>query len=738
MSDFNKNILACLTNIKGSGSFVSYSHAAFVFPGLEVENVGELSYPINEPQAKALINQAQKAPFGKGSQTIYDNSVRSAWEIDADKLKFSGNRWTAFLNDVLDTVKTDLGIENDHVAAHLYKMLIYEKGDFFLSHKDSEKEKGMFGTLIIALPSKHTGGELEVRFDGKEESIRFDNCSDNFEIPFAAFYADCDHEVKPLTDGYRVCLVYNLVQVKSGENLRIESLEKHVAKVSELLKVEEMNDNIDPKIILLEHQYTPGNFSVESLKLHDRIRAEVLVRGARQAGYYAKMCLVTSYIAGTPAWDEYGSNEDEDAIMEDVYDESLSIDHWLDEGVPPLRDVEFEEKDLLATFELNDGDPIIKEAEGYMGNYGPDLMHWYHYGAVMLWSVKTHETLLLEQNPANQLEWIAYYNESRSQLTKDELSICEEILSGSLESMNRATTPNYNVIVDWMIGCNNETCFDEIGNRLLTIHFLKIDSDHWAKLADFYPVRYLEDLFQHIAQQDSQPTITHLLSILNALSVKESCFSLIANQMKEIPACFSKLNSTLKKEKPLITPQTLRDLLSIESRFPQTKEWVGSMTSLMTEVKDRNYINTTLTGELIAVNSYSELAYQLMRSCRNNLQQRVNNKPEPPSDWSRPVPDTLIKDPTCGFLVAFLQSPDQHVYDYRQKQDKRMALENIIQYVDIDLSTETIRKGSPHVLRLTKTTASYNRQLKQWHEDVNLLEKVILKTDSITEMKGSV
>lgn len=38
----------CLKNIKGSGSFASSSTAVFFFPGLEVDNLGELSYPINE------------------------------------------------------------------------------------------------------------------------------------------------------------------------------------------------------------------------------------------------------------------------------------------------------------------------------------------------------------------------------------------------------------------------------------------------------------------------------------------------------------------------------------------------------------------------------------------------------------------------------------------------------------------------------------------------------------------
>src|SRR5690606_18440093 len=148
MSTFKTIILSLLNDIKGSGSFVSHHVAPFQFSGLTVNKVGEIAYPINEAQAKLLIDRAQKAPFGKGNKTIIDPKVRSAWEIDATDLEFSGDGWSGFLDKVLDHIKTDLGIGDYNIAANPYKMLIYGEGDFFLPHKDSEKEKGMFGTLI--------------------------------------------------------------------------------------------------------------------------------------------------------------------------------------------------------------------------------------------------------------------------------------------------------------------------------------------------------------------------------------------------------------------------------------------------------------------------------------------------------------------------------------------------------------------------------------------------------------
>jgi hypothetical protein len=219
MKNLKEKIVNCLNAVKGGGKFVSINTVDFVFPGLQVKGVPELSYPVNEAQAKALIQQAHRAPFGKGHETILDTSVRNAWEIDADKLSFIESRWKKLINQIIKNIKPEMGLEDCEVSAHLYKLLIYEKGDFFLSHKDTEKEKGMFGTLVVGLPSHFTGGELLVRFDGEEKIADFAATTSNYDINYAAFFADCDHEVKPLTSGYRICLVYNLVQQKTAENI---------------------------------------------------------------------------------------------------------------------------------------------------------------------------------------------------------------------------------------------------------------------------------------------------------------------------------------------------------------------------------------------------------------------------------------------------------------------------------------------------------------------------------------
>ncbi len=75
-------------------------------------------------------------------------------------------------------------------------------------------------------------------------------------------------------------------------------------------------------------------------------------------------------------------------------------------------------------------------------------------------------------------------------------------------------------------------------------------------------------------------------------------------------------------------------------------------------------------------------------------------------------------------LADFLKSATLQIFDYQAILEKRNEMEYAIRDVVIDIKMETIRKGSPHTLRLTKTQYAYERELAKWKEDVGLLEKL--------------
>ncbi|MCY4100093.1 MAG: hypothetical protein OXF46_04150, partial [Rhodobacteraceae bacterium] len=58
-------------------------------PKIDVEDVGVLSFPIPEFQAKQMLDVAERSPFGKGLETVIDTSVRDCWHFEPSQDKIS-------------------------------------------------------------------------------------------------------------------------------------------------------------------------------------------------------------------------------------------------------------------------------------------------------------------------------------------------------------------------------------------------------------------------------------------------------------------------------------------------------------------------------------------------------------------------------------------------------------------------------------------------------------------------
>lgn len=80
----------------------------------------------------------------------------------------------------------------------------------------------MIGSLVVCLPSSFKGGNLLVRHHGQE--VNFDwEAQSGKEIQWAAFYSDCEHEIKQITKGHRVTLTYNFCVTEPVGNLLLNN-----------------------------------------------------------------------------------------------------------------------------------------------------------------------------------------------------------------------------------------------------------------------------------------------------------------------------------------------------------------------------------------------------------------------------------------------------------------------------------------------------------------------------------
>lgn len=258
-------------------------------------------------------------PFNSFRRYLYDvGFFYFSWQIKPRNLHVSN--FERAVESALRVVARDLGTEVDYeVKANLYKLLLYEPGCFFARHRDSERVDGMFATLVLELPSIYQGAELSVYSPltpGEKETYTFNgggNAKSNTKrrsnrlcspkLHFAAFYADCYHEVSKLTSGHRVALVYHLtanprvnrllphlpVPSPSPPQPADESIARRLSKLVEMFSKE--NDNAYPNetscdgkpkklVVVLSHNYSPASLTgIQSLKGSDRSIAE-LIRAA--------------------------------------------------------------------------------------------------------------------------------------------------------------------------------------------------------------------------------------------------------------------------------------------------------------------------------------------------------------------------------------------------------------------------------------------------------------------------
>ena len=254
-----KELIALMDKVQTSGAFSVSGTLPSILPGLHVKGVGHIGLPLTEHQAKALIQLSEPAPFGRGEETIVDPHVRQSWQISADDFELRNPQWNEALRAAVDQIGKELGLSGCNIGFEPYKLLVYKEGSFFASHRDTEKIPNMFATFVVNLPSPHEGGELIISHAGQSQSYSFADSS-LFEPSFVAFYADCYHEVKPITAGYRLYLVYNLAITNRTKQPVLSQQMGPIEEIDHAIQAWRQETHDNPILTyLLDHSYSEQN-----------------------------------------------------------------------------------------------------------------------------------------------------------------------------------------------------------------------------------------------------------------------------------------------------------------------------------------------------------------------------------------------------------------------------------------------------------------------------------------------
>lgn len=398
------------------GSFAVRILLSRDFGSLRVKGI-PLALPVSPEQAVWLCEQATPALHGYKDETRLDPRVRDTWEIPGSQVTVSDQDSPRLPLHVLEQIRAWLGIPRGcQLRAELHNLLIYQQGQFFAPHQDSEKRTGMIGTLVLCLPCQGEGGELVIEHQGKKKVFGIARK----DITLMAFYADCRHEVLPVRSGHRVALTIQLIvegePVPPDVASNIDTLTAEIRRYFDtLLPPAGMSPFAlrqppkprlpDRLVYLLDHQYTRSGLTWRRLKGTDAENAAALREVAARLDCEIDLALADVHEGwqGEDIRSEYNSEgrqageSPEQRRMFACFMDSFSphselfrrgsrhieLRHWLEpSGQLPHSNVS--EAELCYTLASSELPPCRTESVLYTGNEAAGIECWYHRAALIM------------------------------------------------------------------------------------------------------------------------------------------------------------------------------------------------------------------------------------------------------------------------------------------------------------------------------------------------------------------
>jgi hypothetical protein len=765
-----------LGQIGGSGKFATRATAPADDLHLEVRGVGRVRFPVTSTAARKLCGVARPALHGFKAETRFDPRVRDTWEVAKSRISIDQSRWTDTLATELDRIRRNLGLPAGYqLKAQLHNMLVYGPGQFFAPHQDSVRTDDMIGTLVVSLPSRFTGGVMSIEHHGAK--VRVGGSEKN--LTFTAFYADCRHEVRPIKQGYRVVLTYNLIAEGSSTvaeaptaNL-VHAIREFFTRPRPARWSGDRNSEHPPDrlVYLLDHEYTQQGLQWSRLKNADARRAAALRAAATELD--CEIFLACADIHETWSCEEEysgysdysgrfhgddadGDERDEegtaggpsDLDLTEILDSDVELRHWVDtggrsEGVSARVDA----AELCWTKPSTDFEPFESEHEGYMGNYGNTVEHWYHRAAVVLWPRDRTFVIRAKASPRWGIGEIAKALKARNPTAA--ISMAQGLVPFWAHAAARAEIPA-------LIGATVKVAA-RLGDPSLAATLLQPfaltalmpkAAPGLADLLDSYGLDWCRALLQTWASEENHnPTQTRAPWIGSTLAVL--CRTLCARD----PSGGRELAGWILTEQWAWLLDRSGQIQQHVSGKDVTRELVCLCNSILSIIESSRVTRQSdLHGRVIEFLTSDdadlpvEVPIGVLRSAREHdapstlknwglsrvhahciqfVTARLNRPARPGNDWSI---QTRVRCacPLCKTLTQYLRAPHKVRFEWPLVKDQRLHIHRTIDDYDLPVTHTTRRKGRPFTLILEKTAELFERDAAErlsWQQELQWLNK---------------
>lgn len=735
--------------------------------GLAIRDVGPIKLPMRPADVRKLIHVASPAPYGKGTKTIVDTDVRDTLEVDGERIELLPE-FVEAIHLAGRNIADELQLDADRLQFDLYKLLIYPKGGFFLPHRDSEKRKGMVATMIVVLPSKFGGGELLIHHGGRREVFSFSEARVQKRSQYVAFFADCEHEVKKVTSGVRVCLAFNLILKPNRKRIKPNP----DSSVDEAL-LSQVRDWFqrrasDPLVFALDHQYTeaglkPGHLKGADKELHYNVAAVAESLGSRLYFGQVQRHLCQFADDGSFGYGRRGyhrwSGDYDDLTIGESYEDEIVIDGWRDAHGKPanLAPLGCESSQLISLVPVEEWVPTRQDYEGYTGNAGNTLNRWYHKSVVAIWPESEHFEIVTKMGlrfaVAELLERRAILHKCAENELEQACDDCQKLAECIIEhwpdrkyeyeasigdvqpwlKQFAAELPKFDdpclidrfvevvSLRDWQVDLNQfvVTSLRRLGVEAILpmLHRLV----ECVPPPNQYGIRFLEGL----ATRDAKWLLKVAKDKKHGGLSRDQLHGLLAIAAAKLSAHSKKLGEKRRRHRG--SPTDCWRVLT-EAIIAADADCLGDMLGLLDSCPSvfefRSFqVPAAVKLRKFALERHDELPGALadwIERLKVRLVDATSGEPQPPSDFRRDA-QVGCECKYCLQLGQFLADPALEHTQIPAAESNRSHMEHVINSQRLDVQTKTIRSGSPYSLGLTKTMASHDAAVKQYHSDLILL-----------------
>ena len=538
--------------------------------------------------------------------------------------------------------------------------------------------------------------------------------------------------------------------------------------------------------ITLDHRYTQDGLTVDRLKGTDRARAEVLFAAAEQADCVAHLALLTLWQNGSAegGYDDYGygygrgryysksyDDEDEDDedddddvagespyIMGEVFDESLTADHWSDQQGNKLLlgEMSLHENEIVSVIRPKDWEASREDFEGYTGNAGMTLERWYHRAAIVIWPRAQQFDVLCKAGTESSIAGLQVMTQRLPQASKSQreplrqecITFANAIINSwqvdrdmrfsysafqKLETVDRNLFPallselgDANLVrnfISRVMSRDGKVQFDKSLLKFCQQQGWEQFESELASLFEFATIDLLPrnaDLMEQLCvRRDKNPERIRVCTKL----VDKAVAQLIACDQETAPAnnwrsrelkrsgilvSLAQAMLAIGADKPL---RTLVDhALNSPSQYDLTDAHLAAIFSLESQIAKLSSPSAAITHWLEA--------------CQRELTNRTATAPQPPADFRREH-KLPCKCADCRTLSTFLADPDKKEIRLPLAQLRRQHLHQAIDGNRCDLTHVTERRGRPYTLVCTKTTASHQAARQIYDRDSKNLTRLL-------------